>query len=99
MASRKFTRRNFLETTAAASAIGVFAPYVRTAHAAGKLSVGFWDHWVPAANDVLTKLCNDWAAKENVEITIDYIPSLGHKNYLTIALEEVAQGKIKYHYR
>ena len=23
----------------------------------------------------------------------------GSKNYLTIALEEVAQGKIKYHYR
>jgi len=41
------------------------------AHAAGKLAVGFWDHWVPSANDTLTKLCQEWAAKEKVEIAID----------------------------
>ena len=92
MAARKFTRRRFLQTTAAASTVGVFAPYVRTAYAAGKLSVGFWDHWVPAANDVLTKLCNEWAAKEKVELTIDYIPSQGQKNYLTIAAESQAKA-------
>ena len=92
MAARKFTRRRFLQTTAAASTVGVFAPYVRTAYAAGKLSVGFWDHWVPAANDVLTRLCNEWAAKEKVELTIDYIPSQGQKNYLTIAAESQAKA-------
>ena len=37
------------------------APFVRGAHAAGKLSVAFWDHWVPGANDVLDKLCQEWA--------------------------------------
>ena len=92
MVTKKFTRRRFLKTTAAASAAVGFAPYVRTAHAAGKLSVGFWDHWVPGANDVLTKLCNEWAAKEKVEITIDYIPSLGQKNLLTIAAEAQAKA-------
>ena len=92
MASTRFTRRRFLGATAAASATGAFAPYVRTAHAAGKLSVGFWDHWVPAANDVLTKLCNEWAAKEKVDITIDYIPSQGQKNLLTIAAESQAKA-------
>ena len=85
MAAKKFSRRRFLKTTAAASATAVFAPYIRTSHAAGKLEVGFWDHWVPGGNAALTALCNEWAAKEKVEIKIDYIPSQGNKNLLTIA--------------
>lgn len=92
MASKKFTRRRFLETTAAASASAVFAPYIRTSHAAGKLEVGFWDHWVPGANTVLTTMCNEWAAKEKVELKIDYIPSQGQKNLLTIAAEAQAKS-------
>jgi ABC-type glycerol-3-phosphate transport system substrate-binding protein len=93
MAARKqFTRRRFLKTTAAASTVGALAPFVHTARAAGSLSVGFWDHWVPAANDALTKLCNEWAAKEKVDIKIDYIPSQGQKNLLTIAAESQAKS-------
>ena len=91
MATNRFTRRRFLKTTAAASATAAF-PYVRTSHAAGKLTVGFWDHWIPGANDTLTKLCNEWAAKEKVEITIDYIPSQNNKNLLTIASESQAKS-------
>jgi len=53
--------------------------------------VGFWDHWVPKANDTLTALCNEWAAKEKVDIKIDYITSQGSKNLMTIAAE--AQAK------
>jgi ABC-type glycerol-3-phosphate transport system substrate-binding protein len=90
--SKRFTRRRFIKTTVAASAASVFAPYIRTSHAAGKLEVGFWDHWVPGANDALTKLCNEWAAKEKVEIKIDYIPSQGQKNLLTIAAEAQAKS-------
>ena len=90
--SNRFTRRNFLATTAAASAISMAPPFIRGAYAAGKLSVGFWDHWVPKANDTLTALCNEWAAKEKVEITIDYIPSAGQKNLLTIAAESQAKS-------
>ena len=92
MAARKFSRRRFLKTTAAASATAVFAPYIRTSHAAGKLEVGFWDHWVPGGNAALTALCNEWAAKEKVEIKIDYIPSQGNKNLLTIAAESQAKS-------
>ena len=92
MTARRITRRRFLKTAAVASATTVFAPYVRTAHAAGKLEVGFWDHWVPGGNDTLTKLCNEWAAKEKVEIKIDYIPSQGNKNLLTIAAESQAKS-------
>ena len=91
MASRKFNATRFLKTTAAASAVAAF-PYIRTSHAAGKLEVGFWDHWVPGANNTLTSLCNEWAAKEKVEIKIDYIPSQGQKNLLTIAAEAQAKS-------
>jgi ABC-type glycerol-3-phosphate transport system substrate-binding protein len=88
MTSTKFGRRRFL----AASAAVVAAPYIRTSHAAGKLSVGFWDHWVPGANNVLTKLCNDWAAKERVDLTIDYITSQGNKLLLTGTAEAQARS-------
>ena len=92
MAIKKFDRRRFLATTAAASVATVVAPFVRTSHAAGTLSVGFWDHWVPGANDALTKLCNEWAAKEKVELKIDYITSQGSKIILTIASEAQAKS-------
>ena len=50
MGSMRVNRRRFVAGTAAASAALVAAPFVRSANAAGKLSVGFWDHWVPGAN-------------------------------------------------
>src|SRR5271166_6129013 len=83
------TRRTLLQT--AASAV-VAAPFVRGAHAAGKLAIGFWDHWVPGANDTLTKLCQEWAAKEKVDITIDYITSQADKLNLTQAAEAQAKS-------
>ena len=83
-----FDRRRFLSASAAALA----APYVRTSDAAGSLSVGFWDHWVPRANDGLTKLCNEWAAKEKVDLKIDYITSQGNKLLLTITAEAQAKA-------
>ena len=92
MHTRNPSRRRFMATTAAASAVAVAAPYVRSARAAGKLSVGFWDHWVPGANNTMTKLVNEWAAKEKVEVTIDYIPSQGNKLLLTIAAEAQAKA-------
>jgi ABC-type glycerol-3-phosphate transport system substrate-binding protein len=92
MSKLGFNRRRFISTTAAAAATAAVGPYIRTSHAAGKLEVGFWDHWVPGANDVLTKLCQEWAAKEKVDIKIDYIPSQGQKNLLTIAAESQAKA-------
>src|ERR1700745_4188892 len=89
MHKSRMTRRRFLATTAAAA---VAAPYVRGAHAAGKLSMGFWDHWGPGANDTTTALVNEWAAKEKVEVSIDYITSQGNKNLLTIAAEAQARS-------
>jgi ABC-type glycerol-3-phosphate transport system substrate-binding protein len=88
----RFDRRRFLATGAVATVAAATGPYIRTSHAAGKLEVGFWDHWVPGANDVLTKMCQEWAAKEKVDIKIDYIPSQGRKNYITIAAESQAKA-------
>ena len=92
MKKTKMSRRRFVATTAAASATMMAAPFVRTAHAAGKLSIGFWDHWVPGANKTSEALVQEWAAKEKVEVQIDYITSQGFKNLLTIAAEAQAKS-------
>ena len=89
--SRKLSRRQLVAATAATSAALITAPYVRGAYAAGKLTLGFWDHWVPGANKASTDLVNEWAAKEKVEVSIDYITSQGNKLILTAAAE--AQAK------
>jgi len=78
--------------TAAASTAFVAAPFVRGAHAAGKLSVGFWDHWVPNANAATEKLIREWAEKEKVDVQIDFITSQGNKLLLTIAAEAQAKS-------
>jgi ABC-type glycerol-3-phosphate transport system substrate-binding protein len=85
------TRRHFIRTTAASTAV-VAMPYVRGSHAAGKLSIGFWDHWVPGANDTSRALVEEWAAKEKVDVQIDYITSQGNKLLLTIATEAQARS-------
>ncbi len=90
--SRKLSRRQFVVATAATSAALITAPYVRGAYAAGKLTVGFWDHWVPGANRASTDLVNEWAAKEKVEVSIDYITSQGNKLILTAAAEAEARS-------
>ncbi len=91
--ANSLTRRTILQTAAAASATSaLMAPFVHGAFAAGKLSVGFWDHWVPGANDVLTKLCKEWAEKEKVDISIDYITSQNSKLNLTYAAEAMAKS-------
>jgi len=92
MSRRKLSRRQFVAATALSSAALITAPYIRGAHAAGKLTMGFWDHWVPGANKASTDLVNEWAAKEKVEVSIDYIPSQGNKNLLTIAAEAQAKS-------
>jgi ABC-type glycerol-3-phosphate transport system substrate-binding protein len=85
----KLSRRGF-QRLAAGTALA--APFVRGAHAAGKLSVGLWDHWVPGANAATKTLIEEWAAKEKVDVQIDYITSQGNKLLLTIAAEEQAKS-------
>jgi hypothetical protein len=48
MTTTTLTRRTLLNTAALATTT-LALPIVHGAHAAGKLSCGFWDHWVPGA--------------------------------------------------
>jgi ABC-type glycerol-3-phosphate transport system substrate-binding protein len=90
--TRRVTRRQALKMTA--GAVGATLPlvHVQTAGAAGKLTMGIWDHWVPAANPVLKGIVDEWAAKNKVDITIDFIPSAGNKIVLTQAAEAQARS-------
>ncbi len=84
------SRRTVLKTAVFASTAIITAPYVRGAYAAGSLSLGCWDHWVPGANKALIKLCNEFGEKNKVDVHIDFITSQGEKDKLTAAAEAQA---------
>jgi ABC-type glycerol-3-phosphate transport system substrate-binding protein len=84
---RRITRR----TAVAAAAAALPLVHIRTAGAAGKLNVGFWDHWVPGANEVMRRQVMEWAEKSKVETTIDFITSVGGKLMLTQQAEYQAR--------
>jgi len=85
------SRRRFLKTTALAATSAVAAPYMRTSYAAGRLSLGLWDHFVPGASDTLKQICVEWGDKNHVEIQADIITTVGEKLQLTAAAEEQAK--------
>jgi ABC-type glycerol-3-phosphate transport system substrate-binding protein len=85
------TRRTVLKTAALAGT-SLAMPFVHGARAAGKLSMAFWDHWVPGANDTMIKLCHEWAENEKVDITIDFVTTQGDKLILTAAAEAQAKS-------
>src|SRR6478736_9098482 len=91
MAVKSLTRRTILATAAASAAATLPSPFVRGAFAAGKLSIGAWDHWVPGTGEVLGKICREWAEKEKVDLTFDLITSNGDKDLLTL----MAEGQAK----
>src|SRR5437879_10884761 len=91
MRTSRISRRRFLATTAAASTL-VAMPHVRGSHAAGKLSLGLWDHWVPGANKATEDVIKAWAEKEKVDVTVDFITSQGNKLLLTTAAEAQAKS-------
>src|SRR6201993_3736282 len=92
MRSRKVSRRRFVASTAVLSPAMVAAPFVRGAYAAGKLSMGFLDHWVPGANGATEKAVKELHEKEKVEVAIDFITSQGNKLLLTGAAESQAKS-------
>jgi hypothetical protein len=91
MGFKRLSRRAVLKTAALGSAAALSAPYISRAYAAaGSLSLGCWDHWVPGANNALIKLCKEWGDKNKVEVHIDFITSQGEKDKLTAAAEAQA---------
>ncbi|MBV8513496.1 MAG: ABC transporter substrate-binding protein, partial [Xanthobacteraceae bacterium] len=86
------TRRGVLKYAALGTTAVIAAPYISPTYAAGRLTLGCWDHWVPGANNTLTKLCNEWGEKNKVDVTIDYITSQGDKDLLTASAEAQARA-------
>src|SRR5689334_3716405 len=68
MTELQSTRRAAWKLAAGAAALPLV--HMRTAGAAGNLSVGFWDHWVPAGNAAMRDLVNKWAAQNKVNVAI-----------------------------
>src|ERR1700677_3947567 len=87
--SGSLSRRRALKIGAAATALPLL--HIRTAGAAGKVAMGFWDHWVPGGNAVMKKQVDAWAEKNKVEARADFISSVGDKLMMTGAAE--AQAK------
>ncbi len=88
--NRKPSRRQALKIGAAAVALPLL--HIRTAGAAGKVAIGFWDHWVPGGNDLMQKQVNAWADQNKVEAHADFISSAGDKLMLTGAAEAQAKA-------
>jgi ABC-type glycerol-3-phosphate transport system substrate-binding protein len=84
------SRRGALKLGAAASALPLV--HIRTAGAAGKVSIGFWDHWVPGGNDIMQKQVDAWASKNKVEVQADFITGNGNKLSMTGAAEAQAKA-------
>ena len=83
-------RRRVLQTAAVAAALPLV--HIRSAGAAGKLSIGFWDHWVAATNTTLRGQVEAWGEKNKVEVKMDFITSVGNKLLLTGAAEALAKA-------
>jgi ABC-type glycerol-3-phosphate transport system substrate-binding protein len=86
---KKVTRRSALKIAAAATALPLV--HIRSAGAAGKLKVAFWDHWVPAGTPMLKQMVGEWGEKNKVDIEADFLTSIGSKINITMAAE--AQAK------
>src|SRR6478609_8857857 len=95
MSTTLLTRRAVLQAAALTPpviAASLAAPFMHGAYAAGTLSVGTWDHWVPGASQVLQRICQQWADKEKVNLKFDLITSNGDKDLLTLMAEGQARA-------
>jgi ABC-type glycerol-3-phosphate transport system substrate-binding protein len=90
MTRRSISRRGALKLGAVATALPLV--HIRTGRAAGKVAIGFWDHWVPGGNDVMQKQVDAWAQKNQVEAHVDFITSTGNKLQLTGVAESQAKA-------
>jgi ABC-type glycerol-3-phosphate transport system substrate-binding protein len=87
--SKRVSRRSALKLGASAAALPLV--HIRTAGAAGKVAIGFWDHWVPGGNDIMQKQVDTWAEKNKVEVTADFITANGNKLMMTGVAESQAK--------
>jgi ABC-type glycerol-3-phosphate transport system substrate-binding protein len=86
---QRISRRNALKLSAAATALPLV--HIRSAGAAGKLSLALWDHWVPTGNAAMKKLVDGWAEKNKVDVQLDFLTGVGMKINITMAAEAQAR--------
>lgn len=86
--SKPVSRRKALGVAAGAAALPLV--HIRTAGAAGKLSVGFVNHVVPTGDAVMKQQVDRWAEQNKVEVALDFISVAGNKLLVTLAAEEHA---------
>jgi len=89
MRSSRLSRRRAVQLGAAATTLPLV--HIRTTGAAGKLNVGFWDHWVPNGTGAMRRQVIAWAEKNKVDVQADFITSQGNKLLLTAAAEAQAR--------
>jgi ABC-type glycerol-3-phosphate transport system substrate-binding protein len=89
LSTRQATRRKVLKYGAAASALPWV--HIRTAGAAGTVSIFFWDHWVPAGNVEIRKQVEAFSQKTKTEVKADFITSQGQQTLLTINAQAQAR--------
>ena len=73
MLNNKVSRRKALKLGAAASVLPLV--HIRTAGAAGQVSIALWDHWVQQGNGVMKEQIAKFADKNKVEVKADFIGS------------------------
>jgi ABC-type glycerol-3-phosphate transport system substrate-binding protein len=87
----KVTRRKALQLGAAATALPLV--HIRTAGAAGKVSIAIWNHWVEDANNVLRKQLATFGDINKVEVQGDFIePSANSQLLMIEAAEALAKA-------
>ena len=89
MTTSRVSRRQALKLGAASAALPLV--HIRTAGAAGSVSIFNWDHWVPAGNVEMKRQIAVWADKNKVEVKSDFITSQGNQTLLTVNAESLAK--------
>jgi len=84
------TRRRSVAMATAAAALPLV--HVRTGHAAGKLTLALWDHWVPAGSGLMREIVDEWARRNQVEVHLDFLTSVGGKINITMAAEALGKA-------
>jgi ABC-type glycerol-3-phosphate transport system substrate-binding protein len=91
MLTGSVTRRKALKLGAAASVLPLV--HIRTAGAAGKVSIALWNHWVEEANNVLRRQIAAFSATSKVEVQADFIdPTNSNQLILIEAAEALAKA-------
>ena len=68
MKKTSINRRKFVKGVSAVGGYTIAAPYVKTAHSAGKLLLGIWSHWIPGADDMLRHILVKWERRMELKL-------------------------------